>query len=118
MFAFSEGAKLITELLKYVGKDVQVKIDFGLENHMMACDCAELKLDEVDTLIIGEEGKPLTTDHLNQVVDHMEKLKDHEVFRCGRSFYQEGFHVYNSEGGYLTDDDVVDLIHVCLRWGS
>ena len=97
MFAFTQGAKLIMQLSKFLGEPVQVEVDFGLINHMCVYDLNEedkIKLVEVDTLTIGEEDKPLTTDHLDQLVDHMEKLKDHEVFRWDRSFFQEGFGIY------------------------
>ena len=105
-------------LTKYLGQPVEVHVNFGLLMHVSGIfhesDVEAMKLEEVDVLLLGEKYEPLTIGHLEGLLEHMEMLRSHEVFYCGRSFFQEGFCIHE------TKDSAGNLRYatVTLRWGS
>ena len=105
-------------LAKYLGQPVEVHVDFGLITHVCGIvpgpEIEAMKLEEVDDLNLGEKYEPLTIGHLEGLLEHMEMLRYHKVFYCGRSFFQEGFGIHE------TKDSAGNLRYatVTLRWGS
>ena len=118
MFSFVKGAELMLTLTQYLGQPVEVHVDFGLITHVCGIvpgpEIEAMKLEEVDDLMLGEKHEPLTIGHLEGLLEHMEMLRSHEVFYCGRSFFLEGFDISENK------DSAGNLryVKVRLRWGS
>ena len=105
-------------LTKYLGQPVEVQVNFGLLMHTFNIvpdsEIEAMKLEEVDHLLLGEKYEPFTIGHLEGLFEHMEMLRSHKVFYCGRSFFQEGFSIRE------TKDSAGNLRRatVTLCWGS
>ena len=98
-------------LTKLLGQHVEVKFDFGLVLHLTYYPgiIEELRVEEVNTLTLGEKTKPLTTDHLDELMEYLKMLEEHPVLNCDRMFFQEGF--------YLSQDSE-NTVSVRFFWGS
>ena len=99
------GCKLMLELLNLPEGTVEVNFNvIGHAEHMVDDQTFFEGLGDLDTW----SSSSITLDTMQELLEHMEALRDHPIFMSGRTFRLEGYNIYRQHGHYT----------VYIIWGS